>query len=979
MDPERWERVKTVFSELVDSTAADREQLLRDVDEDIREDVKRLLSGSQAVEESGGLLSRPLMGSSRFVEWLADPRVYETGQVLLERFEVVRLLGRGGMGEVYEAIDRTLKEPVAIKTIRYDLADDESIAVRFRGEVRRARKVTHDHVCRVFDLFSAPGVDGREMPFFTMELLYGTTCYARVSETGPLTGEQALPLAVQICQGLEAAHRVGVIHRDLKSANIILVRQEGGTEIAKITDFGLALPQSSPDQVVKAALSGALSGTLPYMAPELVAGGGATIASDIYALGVVLHRMVTGQYPTVEGGAAPPPEWRGGLRAALESDPARRPSSAGALSALLDPPAEVPRASRRARFSRRSLMGTAVAGMGVSTLSGWVWHLKSGPLVKAAHSAALVEDFESADPGGAFGRAVRNMVKLALRRTPHLTVLRPEAVRLAATALDADTAPLRGPVALAVARKAQATLSIGGKATRSNDGATIEVRVRLASTGEVLFSTSETATQRRPLAGAVGLAAAHLVERLFGASGEGADVEPAETDTPEALEAFTAALDYYHQGEPQPAIALLEDAVRADPGFAMAYSYLSVIQSALRREDLAFEAALQAYRLRDRVNERQRQQADVMYLGLSGDQARYLDALRAAVAKYPGDAPLHRQLAQACCLLEQLDEAIVQARMAVELDGRSPINHMIYVSAFAQAGRTGEALQALAKARSVGDSPLLDSSDCLIRLVQDDFPAAMAAVRGIRRGKDLQAHARLFEMRALLMAGRLEEAMSLLETEGVVERAGVDAANLDMARHFQAQLLLERGNRAGALEAAAELLGRPAVPPFAGAFRAAAETAWEAGDVTALRKATGKIDELKAKFGGTRLAGIGLQLHGFEASLKRRPDEAVRLLEQAHSVWPDLLNTWSLAMEKLAAGDAASALPLFGDVIARKGTAMRWEHQVHWLRSLVQAARCYRAMGMQSQAVTLYDRFLGYWGKESDLPLVAQARAERLG
>jgi hypothetical protein len=120
-------------------------------------------------------------------------------------------------------------------------------------------------------------------------------------------------------------------------------------------------------------------------------------------------------------------------------------------------------------------------------------------------------------------------------------------------------------------------------------------------------------------------------------------------------------------------------------------------------------------------------------------------------------------------------------------------------------------------------------------------------------------------------------------------------------------------------------------------------------------------------------------LHGFEASLKRRPDEAVRLLEQAHSVWPDLLNTWSLAMEKLAAGDAASALPLFGDVIARKGTAMRWEHQVHWLRSLVQAARCYRAMGMQSQAVTLYDRFLGYWGKESDLPLVAQARAERLG
>ena len=919
------------------------------------------------------------MGSSRFVEWLADPRVYENGQILLDRFEVVRLMGRGGMGEVYEAIDRTLNEPVAIKTIRYDLADDEGIAVRFRGEVQRARKVTHDHVCRVFDLFSAPGVDGREMPFFTMELLYGINCYDRVRENGPLTPEQGLPLALQICRGLEAAHRVGVIHRDLKSANIIFVRQEGRMEIAKITDFGLALPQAAAAETVSAAPNSVHSGTLPYMAPELVAGGSATRASDIYALGVVLHRMVTGHYPGGEEGAAPPPGWKEALQSALQADPAQRPANVRDLMAILDPPAELPGTSRLSGLSRRNVLGVAAAGVTVSTLSGWVWHLKSRPLVTEAHSDVLVEDFDSADPGGAFGRAVRNMVKLALRRSVHVTILRPESVRLAATALDAGTAPMRGPLAVAVARKAHAGLCIGGSALRSIDRTTIEVRVRQASTGKVLYSTTEIATARRPLAAAVGLAAGRIMERLFGAADEGAEVEPAGTDAPEALEAFTAALDYYHQGEPQPAIALLESAVRADPEFAMAYAYLAVVHSALRREDLAFVAAVQAYRLRDRVNERQRQQADVTYLGLSGDQARYLDALRAAVARYPGDAPLHRQLAQACSLLEQMDEGIVQARAAVDLDGRSPINHMIYVSAFAQAGRTNEALQALARARTVSDSPLLDSSDCYIRLVQDDLQAAMAAIRGIRRGKDLQAHARSYEVRALLMAGRLEEALRLVETEGAVDRNGVDAANLDTARHIRAQLWLQQGDRKRALAAASELSARPVVPPYLGSFRAAAETAWEAGDVVALRVSVRKVEELKAAYGGTRFAGVSLQLQGFEASLNRQPVEAQRLLERAHSVWPDLLNTWSLAMQRLAGGYPAFAVTLFEDVIARKGTAMRWDLQIQWLRSHVQAARCYRAMGMHSQAVAFYDRFLGYWGKQSTLPLVAQAREERFG
>src|SRR5690242_6939869 len=151
-----------------------------------------------------------------------------TGDIVAGRYRIARLIGRGGMGEVYEAEDRLLDERVALKTLRADLAGRESLLARFQEEILLARKVTHPNVCRIFEVgvHDLPG--HASLLFFAMELLEGDTLAARI-RSGRLTRAEAFPLAVQMADGLQAAHDAGIVHADFKSSNVVLVPERGGT------------------------------------------------------------------------------------------------------------------------------------------------------------------------------------------------------------------------------------------------------------------------------------------------------------------------------------------------------------------------------------------------------------------------------------------------------------------------------------------------------------------------------------------------------------------------------------------------------------------------------------------------------------------------------------------------------------------------------------------------------------------------------
>jgi hypothetical protein len=205
---------------------------------------------------------------------------FTPGQIILERYRVVALSGRGGMGEVYRAEDLTLSQVVAIKFLPEALSQDAAALARFHSEVRTARQVSHPNVCRVFDIGEAEG-----SLFLTMEYVDGEDLASVVRRIGRLSPERATEIARQICAGLAAAHERGVIHRDLKPANVML---DGAGKI-RITDFGLAS--------IAASIKGAeaRAGTPAYMSPEQLAGREVTTKSDIYSLGLILYEILTGK------------------------------------------------------------------------------------------------------------------------------------------------------------------------------------------------------------------------------------------------------------------------------------------------------------------------------------------------------------------------------------------------------------------------------------------------------------------------------------------------------------------------------------------------------------------------------------------------------------------------------------------------------------------------------------------------------------
>ena len=220
------------------------------------------------------------------------PESLPTGQVLAGRFRIVRFLGQGGMGDVYEAEDQELKERVALKTVRPEIARLPGALDRFTREIQLARKVTHPNVCRIFDV-SHHG----EVTFLTMELLQGETLECRLRQAGAFSEGEALPLVRQVAEGLAAAHRLGIVHRDFKPANVMLVPEPDGGVRAVVTDFGLARGAEAAGDGL--TLQGDVLGTPAYMAPEQVTAEEITPATDVYAFGVVLYEMSTGVQPFV--------------------------------------------------------------------------------------------------------------------------------------------------------------------------------------------------------------------------------------------------------------------------------------------------------------------------------------------------------------------------------------------------------------------------------------------------------------------------------------------------------------------------------------------------------------------------------------------------------------------------------------------------------------------------------------------------------
>ena len=399
MTPDEWQRLQGLFERASELPPEQRQAF---VDEIRREDenlASRLSALLRSHEEETASIGQPLV---RFEEGFPDETpLFSNGEVVSGRFRIVRVVGRGGMGEVYEADDLQLGR-VALKTIRAAVANHPQMLLRFKQEVQLARKVTSPYVCRIHELHILPR-EGRREPavFLTMEFLDGVTLAGRIGREGTLPFQEAERVALQLCTALQAMHDAGVIHRDFKSNNVMLVPR-GETSQAVVMDLGLAAEAVQAAAAGSAiTLPGTVMGTSEYMAPEQFEGRPLTPAADIYALGVVLYELATGtrpfRAPTPLAAAVRrarhlppassvradlPPHWDAVIERCLEYDPEKRYQTVGEVAAALqNPPSQAATAppTRSGLSSRQHLAILASILAVVGALGAFVWYQFRGP------------------------------------------------------------------------------------------------------------------------------------------------------------------------------------------------------------------------------------------------------------------------------------------------------------------------------------------------------------------------------------------------------------------------------------------------------------------------------------------------------------------------------------------------------------------------------------------------------------------------
>jgi eukaryotic-like serine/threonine-protein kinase len=300
LTPDKWQRAKAVFDAVLQRPPSERASFLASIcpEEDLRQQVEQLLLNQ---EQAGSFLSKPIMEYHNQAGTEKSDR-FASGAIVAVRFKVIRILGKGGMGEVFEAEDLKLRRHVALKFLPEELSRDPQMLERFEREARAASALDHPNICTVHEIGEHEG-----RPFIVMQYLEGVTLQQRIAEK-PLDTPTVLELAIQISEALHAAHAKGIVHRDIKPANIFVTNQDQ----VKVLDFGLAKHQPAPRPSTRSIAApseltasladqaltspGSALGTIAYMSPEQVRGEELDPRTDLFSFGAVLYEMATGQH-----------------------------------------------------------------------------------------------------------------------------------------------------------------------------------------------------------------------------------------------------------------------------------------------------------------------------------------------------------------------------------------------------------------------------------------------------------------------------------------------------------------------------------------------------------------------------------------------------------------------------------------------------------------------------------------------------------
>lgn len=788
-DESRVHRLNALLEAVLDRPIEERARFLdaeSGNDPALRDEINQLLVAATPVDD---FLERPVLprpDSSARSETALDKPLFEIGDILAGRFRIVRLIGAGGMGEVYEALDLELGTSVALKTIRAHSAADAKAVSRFRREVLRARRVAHRHVCRVYDLFSHQPNIGEPVRFLTMELLLGVTLAEHLTIKGPLSSEETMRLGAQIASALDEAHRLQIVHRDLKPGNIMLVADAGETR-AVVTDFGLALQLADSNETDPAVTSEARGGTDEYMAPEQRTSGVISAAVDVHAFGVVLHEMLTGVTPQRYNPAAHidiPAPWRLAIEACLCTSPRLRPEPASAVMRI----AAGERSVRSRRLAYVGLALAILAGVSLALLFSRFFKV-SEPLA----SPTLVLSPIVNETGEETLDALSDVLRYQLTQSMFLNLLEPDQVSEVLRQMVAPpTAPMTTEVAREVAWRRGANVILTGRLANASRGYTLNLRAERRDgppnvEGRAWSRTFE-ARDRVELQRIVREAGLWV----RGTAGEAATEIP-KADSPvdqvtsnswEAVSLFSRAETLAAQARRDDALALLSEAVRIDPDFALARMRMGDILMGRRQLDQAakhWDEALRVFGQRE-LTPREAYRIRGLYAHDAGDYAEAERVYRLWHLLYPNDPKPLFYIARPLLMLGRVEESIAMLEEAQRKDAYSYYIPAHLAMAYLRAGQLDASTLAIARLRVLGQPAWADCLQGQLDFLRGDYATALTRFESLERSDSSSMRSRASALQAAVLAevGAREEAIARLERgRSADQRAGSLAGQAD--------------------------------------------------------------------------------------------------------------------------------------------------------------------------------------------------------
>ena len=956
-------------------------------------------------------LPRPATAEGESPEQRRKTALPDLSGTTVGRFSLQSRLGRGGMGEVYRAYDTKLKRLVALK--RIVSTSDDQYKERLWTEAEYASRLNDARIAAVYDMFE----EGNEI-FLVMEYVEGQTLRQRLKH--PISINKFLEIAVECAEALAAAHKGGVLHHDIKPENIMLT----SAEQVKMLDFGVArrLPSTSllSTQLDNNEDRTKVSGTLAYMAPEVLEENESDERSDIFSLGVIFYEGLAGHPFLIQGFLATcnrivkenpvalrtrnprvPAEFERIVNKMLAKKPAERYVSAAdllvdlrALQRSQRPEPGLTQTSNglsesgaREKTKWRLGIAAAVAALVCLLMLGnYLYRAIAAPIF-TPHDRMLVADFENHSGEPLFDDTVGELLGHELQQSRYLNIVpRTEAAAAARLAGRQDVDHIDAALGREICQRENYRVLLTGDVVKAESGYEIYVKVMDPKQGGAVFADKQALRSTSELYAAVDELAkrlrSHLGESLTQIGQQSVPLAQVTTPSLEALKRYSAAMKKYSAGDIEGFLPLAKNAVELDPGFAMAHLSLARAYYQLGNAKEFREHMKLARAEINHVSERERFVILAVDYSAQSLEEESLEQYRLLIELYPDDIEGLEGLAEESAQMGKWLDAIGAEKHVLKLNPHSAVDYNRLILWLNHTNQFSTAIEAYSAAQTNGvKAAELHWGAGLAFLGGENAQKAREQFELLARegGEYEKGLAAISSARVLIYQGRLREATDALNTGIVLAEKQHSDTWIPVYRYLLASVFVLQG-RAAEARAESQRLSATALSRETEVEerRRAGLVALDVGNIAGAQAELSELTKLNETEDSAYTHSCYYNLKGAIELANHKPEDAEESQRRAAVYLPFFSAYEGMAGALEAQHKWKEAAQAYEHFLDFKGEVISDDSPAYWVVANLRLARVLAEGGEPKEALKYYDEFLRLWANaDADLPVLQKARAER--